>query len=70
MYPEPRGRLGTVNLVPQSALYQLVRSVGLVPIRHVVLHLLGARLKELHHLQGLRPNLEHHPVRPCLLSCP
>jgi hypothetical protein len=81
VYPEPRRslcELGTVNLVPQSALYQPVRSVGLVPIRHVVvptltvrvarlcrhLHLLGLGLRlflELHHLQGLRPNLEHHP---------
>jgi hypothetical protein len=34
VYPEPRrslSELGSVNLVPQSALYQPVRSVGLVP---------------------------------------
>ena len=34
VYPEPRrslSDLGSVNLVPQSALYQPVRSVGLVP---------------------------------------
>ena len=78
VYPEPRRslcELGTVNLVPQSALYQPVRSVGLVPIRHVVvptltvrvarlcrhLHLLGLGLiLELLHLQGLTPNLEQH----------
>ena len=76
MYPEPwrsLSELGTVNLVPQSALYQPVRSV-----RHMVLltlmvrvarlcrhlHLLGLGLRpflELHHVQGLRPNLGHHP---------
>ena len=80
-YPEPRrslSELGTVSLVPQSALYQPVRAVGLAPISQVVHLTLTVRVARLfHHLLlqlrlGLRPcqrlhlqwlRLELHPPR-------
>jgi len=61
VYPEPRrslSELGSVNLVPQSALYQPVRSVGLVPKARGSSDPYGKGLCR--HLQGLRLVLLGH----------
>ena len=57
-YPEPRRSLSDlrlVQLVPQSALYQLVRTVGLVPKARGSSDPYGKRKAELRrHLPSLR----------------